>query len=679
MARLTWENVNAPSFAGVSDAYRTMGALLNNATQAGSEVLDTFRGAQNEAADRALLQRAIGIQDPTAYRAALADGSLLGSDASRASVRGLQALDNRVGSLIANATNQNGLDWTQYNQDRARSGNQVLDANSDAINRARSLAVAGDMSGAQRLLSGVPGLRADQFNEILGDVDQYGSRALGRDVTRLGMDVTRQNLTEDRYGFGRLMMGDTATDEAQGVLREIQRSASTPQDARIALEGMADRLSPQTFARAQQMLAQAGYGNVYAPVGAGGAPAAPGGGLAPSAAGTAGTQRGNPYDTVVGFGAFGNSQKPITSMTIGEAMQFGKDVLIPGTRNNSSLGLSGGKGSSAMGAYQITQGTLQEFAPKVLGTNWRDQPMSAENQEKIAEAIFEARKGGNLKETWASLPDTRPGAYANRIWQEVRQEIAQREVGAQLPSATESGFAGLLAGLQTTERTSQNNARGITADYGNAITGTRSAAEVAAGLVGEGGAYSGTNQDLILSEINRLVNRSGGRISPDVAGAMLERSATSAGGTIARGLRRAANIGGLNPMADWLGVRTPTLANNQRIDEEALDTMADDFLSGASSQRFVANQSAAVAQQMAQQATATYQSALAQYQAVLLDSQTRPGAAQNLPRYREALQQAKANMDAVLQRVGGNENWNPDWDVPEPDPVTGLISSAVKG
>lgn len=690
MARLTWENVNAPSFAGVSDAYRTMGTLLSNATRAGIDVLDTFKGAQNEAADRALLQRAIAIQDPNAYRTALADGSLLGSDGSRASVRGLQAIDDRVGSLINRATSQNDLDWTQYTQDRARSGNQVLDANADTINRARSLAVAGDMTGAQRLLSGVPGLRTDQFNDILGDVDQYGNRALSRDVTRLGMDVTRQNLTEDRYGFGRLMMGDTATDEAQGVLREIQRTASTTQDARVALEAMADRLSPQTFARAQQLLAGAGYGNVYAPIGAGGAP-----GAAPAAGGGAGARSGP-------LPAQGSQWAAAVGLTGNESGgNYGA--------SNNAMGAGGQRGH--FGALQFGHARLNDA--KAAGVI--PQSMTAEQfrtagkevQDKVADWHFnkidsDAEAMGlnrAIGTTIAGVPITRDsiramahlggiggvqrfiqsnGTYNPADENGTRLSDYGQRFGGGTPSPTnqEAGFAGLLAGLQTSERVGQNNARGISRAYLEGVTDQSDANQVATSLVGEGGPLAGSHRATIKSYVDWIVDNSGGRINPAQAGQLLAENTTKEDNVV----QRAGSI-----LLDVFGMpfgrktRTPNLANGMRIDDQGVYAGMEDLLSGRTSQRFVANQSAAAAQQMAQQATATYQSALAQYQAVLLDSQTRPGAAQNLPRYREALQQAKANMDAVLQRVGGNENWNPDWDVPEPDPVTGLISSAVKG
>lgn len=659
MARLTWENVNAPSFAGIGDNYRVMSQLLGNATRSGLDMIDTIRNTNAEGADRAILQRMVGVQDPAAYD----PNAIIGADGSRASLATLRGVGDYADTLLNRAVTRGNMDWTNYGRDRVRTGNEILDSNSDAINTARSMAVAGDIKGAQRILGGIQGLRPEQFNEILGDVDQFGTRSLAR-------DVTSQRLTQDRYGFGRQIRSDNAGDAATAAIAEVLRSAGSPQDARVALERLSSTMSPEAFSRAVQGLGGFGYGNVYSPFGTGGGGAA-GGGLAPSAPGTAGTQQGNPYDTVVGFGQFGNSQKPITQMSIGEAIQFGKDVLIPGTRNNAQLGLSGGKGSSAMGAYQITQGTLEEFAPKVLGANWRDQPMSPENQERIAEAIFNARKGGNLKETWAALPDSRPGAYANRSWNEVRQEIAQREVGAQLPSAAEAGFAGHMASRRLEERVSQNNATGLSADYSNVINDTRDVNQVVDALVGEGGPFRGTNRGNLIDYVNYIVNESGGRISPAIAGEMLRRSTEGADNP----LQRAGSI-----IADVIGMpfgrrtRTPNLGGGIRLNDANVYALMDDYTSGRTSQRTLANESMAAMAQVQQQAQTQYQAALQQYQAALMDAQTRPGAAQNIPRYREAVQRAAAQLEAVQTQIAGNQNWRPNFDqTVAPTPASAAI------
>lgn len=137
--------------------------------------------------------------------------------------------------------------------------------------------------------------------------------------------------------------------------------------------------------------------------------------------------RGNTADVVYGFGEFGSPSKPLSTLSIGEVQDFQRNTLIPNTRGK--VGAGADKGTGAVGTYQITYGTLQDYAPKVLGANWRNTPFTADVQEQIAKAIYNDVKGGNLKDTWAGLPSNRPGAYANVPWEQVRDQIIQVESG----------------------------------------------------------------------------------------------------------------------------------------------------------------------------------------------------------------------------------------------------------
>jgi len=132
-------------------------------------------------------------------------------------------------------------------------------------------------------------------------------------------------------------------------------------------------------------------------------------------------------DTVYGFGQYGAPTKPLSSLTIGEVQDFQKGTLIPATRGK--IGAGPDKGTGAVGTYQITYGTLQKYAPKVLGENWRSVPFTADVQDKIARAIYDDVKGGDLRQTWAGMPSNKPGAYANVPWEQVRDKIAAVESG----------------------------------------------------------------------------------------------------------------------------------------------------------------------------------------------------------------------------------------------------------
>jgi len=150
--------------------------------------------------------------------------------------------------------------------------------------------------------------------------------------------------------------------------------------------------------------------------------------------------QGNTADVVYGFGEFGLPPKPISQSTIGEVQAFQLNTLIPNTRGR--VGAGPREGTGAVGTYQFTHGTLKEMAPKVFGANWRDIPFTADNQEKLAKALYEERKGGDLKKTWAGLPSNRPGQYTNVPWEAVRDDIIKVESAGGGNRRTPTGGAG---------------------------------------------------------------------------------------------------------------------------------------------------------------------------------------------------------------------------------------------
>jgi len=151
--------------------------------------------------------------------------------------------------------------------------------------------------------------------------------------------------------------------------------------------------------------------------------------------------QGNTADVVYGFGEFGLPAKPISQSTIGEVQNFQRNTLIPKTRGQ--IGKGPRIGTGAVGTYQFTYGTLQEIAPKVLGPNWRNTTFTADVQEQLAKALYDDRKSGNLKDTWAGLPSNRPGQYTNVPWEQVRDKIINVEsVGRRKPTGTPTRTGG---------------------------------------------------------------------------------------------------------------------------------------------------------------------------------------------------------------------------------------------
>lgn len=602
MAQITWRNVDAPNFSGVGDSIRSFSGLLGNATAGLSDALGNFQTAARQEVGNQVMQNALQYQDPTEYRNALASGALFqGVDPSLISNRTLENLDNRTGNLLNQATQQQALDYNTYRTGRM----QDLDARGDAASPAlRQLALAyqsGDpntIARAQQQYGGaLDSLPADQVQEIMGRLQNQGSNAIGQ--------------RRDLFNLGTNMRDDADSQAAISVLSQIVRGAENPNDARILAEAYSKQLSPTAQARLQGLLAQQ-YPGTY-------------GNNVTSAPGTAGTRSGSPFDVTY---QFQGTSKPITQMSIGEVTNHQANMI-------SSLG------ASPVGAYQINKATLEDFAPKVLGENWRNMPLSPENQDKIGEAIFNARKNGNLKDTWAALPDSSVGAYKNRTWNEMKGLIAQAEVGAN-PLAVQQAVQGnqavsnLATGMIGT-RLMENNAVGNVPDYLRTLGDTATPGEVVNRLLEND--FKGADRNWVLARVNEIAQRAG--VSPAMAATVMQRAQTNVPeNMIWRGLQ------GLNPFI------SNEAGNGTRLNDDAVDQMVGALQRGEPLEQSVRNLSTAQAAQNVQAAQQAYDAALAQLQ----NTQNKISTGQTaltalLPSRQAAVERAQMMLQAAQQQV----------------------------
>lgn len=602
MAQITWRNVDAPNFSGVGDSIRSFSGLLGNATAGLSDALGNFQTAARQEVGNQVMQNALQYQDPTEYRNALASGALFqGVDPSLISNRTLENLDNRTGNLLNQATQQQALDYNTYRTGRM----QDLDARGDAASPAlRQLALAyqsGDpntIARAQQQYGGaLDSLPADQVQEIMGRLQNQGSNAIGQ--------------RRDLFNLGTNMRDDADSQAAIGALSQIVRGAENPNDARILAEAYSRGLSPTAQARLQGLLAQQ-YPGTY-------------GNNVTSAPGTAGTRSGSPFDVTYQFQGTG---KPITQMSIGEV-------------TNHQANMISSQGASPVGAYQINKATLEDFAPKVLGENWRNMPLSPENQDKIGEAIFNARKNGNLKDTWAALPDSTVGAYKNRTWNEMKGLIAQAEVGAN-PLAVQQAVQGnqavsnLATGMIGT-RLMENNAVGNVPDYLRTLGDTATPGEVVNRLLEND--FKGADRNWVLARVNEIAQRAG--VSPAMAATVMQRAQTNVPeNMIWRGLQ------GLNPFI------SNEAGNGTRLNDDAVDQMVGALQRGEPLEQSVRNLSTAQAAQNVQLAQQAYDTALAQLQ----NTQNKISTGQTaltalLPSRQAAVERAQMMLQAAQQQV----------------------------
>ena len=605
MAQITWRNVDTPNFSGVGDSIRTFGSMIGNATSGLSDALGNFQNAARQDAGSALMMNAMRYQDPTEYRNALASGALFqGVDPNLITTRTLENLDNRAGSLL-NQQGQAGLnDYNAYRFGRLQSTDAKLDDASPAIRQLAMAYQSGDPKQIQaaqgQVGNALSTLPADQALEMMG-------RLQGQERGGIGNN-------QSRFDLGTQMRNDADAQAAMGVMSQITRGAENPNDARILAEAYSKQLTPVAQARLQGLLAQA-YPGVYGN----------GVGATTSAPGTAGTRAGSPYDTTYGFTP---TSTPITQMSIGDVVKHQE-------------GMKSNLGASPVGAFQINQATLQDFAPKVLGDNWASQPMSAENQEKIGKAIFESRKDGNLKDTWAALPNSTPGAYKDMTWEQIKPVIAQAEVGAN-PLATVQNAQGnqavsTLASGMIGARTMENNVGSITPDYLRSLNDTSTVGEVADKLLG--GDFKGADKNWVVARINDISQRAS--VSPAMAANVIQRAMTNVPeGYLSRG------IDALNPFI------TNEAGNGLRLNDRAVDQMVEGLKRGEPLEASVRNLGNAQAVQNIQAAQTAYDTAMAQ----LTNTQNKIATGQTaltalLPSRQQAVQKAAAMLQAAQGQV----------------------------
>jgi hypothetical protein len=114
------------------------------------------------------------------------------------------------------------------------------------------------------------------------------------------------------------------------------------------------------------------------------------------------------YNTPDGRNAAGVPQppKPLTSMTIKEVLDFQRGPMraaTKGYRNRTGQWTKPDPGSTGVGAYQFESRTLAENAKLALGEAWMNAPFTPQNQDRIAETLYNRVRGNQaqLASTWA--------------------------------------------------------------------------------------------------------------------------------------------------------------------------------------------------------------------------------------------------------------------------------------
>ena len=110
------------------------------------------------------------------------------------------------------------------------------------------------------------------------------------------------------------------------------------------------------------------------------------------------------YDAVYGGGKYGNPDRPLSEMSIGDVYDWQQNL-----RNN--ILSQGGPKTSAVGRYQDQADTLRDLAQNAYGEDWRKPKFDQGTQEYLNERLYNSVKT-NPKRLAATWPTTFPVANA---------------------------------------------------------------------------------------------------------------------------------------------------------------------------------------------------------------------------------------------------------------------------
>jgi len=226
MARLTWQDVNAPNFAPAIAGVETAANLIGNAVRAGQQGIANFTKNRTDNANRAVLSRLLGIGSSDEIQGRVADGSLLGSDGQFVSESILEAIGNREGQLLRNDNLRTTTANAAYEGERLQDVNQRGDSASDAVNGLIQRAATGEVVNF-----------ADEFarNPALSNLTLDQRSKVLDDVAGLQNQVFNQRISEGELAERKL---DGASNRS---LRGTQQQAA---QTRMDIEA-ADRLAKQ--------------------------------------------------------------------------------------------------------------------------------------------------------------------------------------------------------------------------------------------------------------------------------------------------------------------------------------------------------------------------------------------------------------------------------------------------
>ena len=598
MARLTWQEVSAPDFGSSISGLKNAFDSLDRGFERAGQTINEYDAAQTAAQSNAIMAKVLQFGSPEAAQAALASGELTaGVDPRRINSAAFQAMESRPGELQKLEADRLGLiaDGNRIESETMKLGRERVSnadymyANSEEVRPIiNEFGRFSQMTGPEGA-AGIADLMAknpDVFKRL--PIDAIRSVITGGQNIRLGEfnynnafgDDQRSDVDRELgYALDNEYTSNYQSDQGESGVNANRQSIIDKYTPKYGAEG-ANRIFNGLLSRVRGETQQGS-----------GMPG--GGGGAPSGGGTGtGANGGNIFDVLLGDGqgkgganAYGFSpSKPITQMSMGELYDYQRSVMIPTTKGRG-VGKIDGKvlGSSAAGAFQIVSETLKNAAPEVLGENWRSMPFSAENQEKIAQYLFERTPvGSDLHGIWEGLP---AGSRKTKdmTWGSVRDKITTVESGGKINQTGQQGYTRPPAPVADPLRSvsfnnmanavamSEDEFRPIVQDFLEVRDSRSNLTQVAKELTAKGGTFEGETADAVVPFLRRIQKDYGvGNVA--MAGKILANSRDGRKGYFRSLGNVFAEAGGIMGSVDW--DRAKNLAK-AATDREFMGNMAD--------------------------------------------------------------------------------------------------------
>lgn len=403
MARLEWNNVAAPSFAGIADNYRTMSDLLSRAAGSTKGMFDIFANAQQNAADQAIMQRMLGATDAATFDPT----AILGADGSRASMGMLQNLNRQADTLINREGARLGQQVTRDNHKWTQQGREQVLQFSEPMRRALAAAGSGDTTA----LAGndFAGMRADVYSGFLSD-------GLSAATSDMGLRTSKQRLDESIYNFNELKLDDDTRRRADAVLHDLWTNSYDGASALTRFGELTKGMEPRVVQALRNRLA-----SIY-PAQFGFSPSASGIPSAGTGTGTGGGGGG------VSAGSF-NFDAPRQAVATGLSGLTSRPEVIAGFLGNFEVeggyGGAQGDGGSAAGIVQW-RGERRDNFRRIIGKDPTE--ATPEEQMRFVQWEFEnpVKSGGFVGTKDGLNPTQQRDAILNADTPEKAAELIDR-------------------------------------------------------------------------------------------------------------------------------------------------------------------------------------------------------------------------------------------------------------